>query len=60
MFSGKYQWAGNPEDGDCSLLVLNSRLDLDDGDWECQVTASAFDSRDQLTSKVAQLVVRGK
>ncbi|CAG0880543.1 unnamed protein product [Cyprideis torosa] len=58
IYKNKYEWAGNPDLGDCSLRVLNADLDFDDGDWECQVTASTYQSKDALTSRPARLVVR--
>jgi hypothetical protein len=57
---GKYEWAGNPDVGDCSIRVLNAALEYDDGEWECQVTASDFAAQDALTSRPVKLVVRGK
>ena len=69
---GKYEWAGQNgkvvqggevpsslEDGDCSLRILNANLEYDDGVWQCQVTPSAFNTRDALISEGAELVVRG-
>ncbi|CAG0893202.1 unnamed protein product [Cyprideis torosa] len=58
IYKNKYEWAGNPDLGDCSLRVLNADLDFDDGDWECQVTASTYQSKDALTSRPAKVVVR--
>ncbi|KAK2709999.1 hemicentin-2-like isoform X1 [Artemia franciscana] len=58
IYPGKYEWSGDPEQGDCSLKVLSARADLDDGLWECQVTASTFDSVDYLNSEPARLIVR--
>ena len=58
MFTGKYEWSGERQAGDCSLRVLDVAK-VDDGDWECQVTASAFMAQDALTSSIAPLVVRG-
>ena len=40
MHPGKYDWAAQPETGDCSLRILNADLEYDDGVWQCQVTAS--------------------
>ena len=60
MFDTKYEWAGNPETGDCSLRILNAELEYDDGVWQCQVTPSSFKDKDALISEGAQLVVRGK
>ena len=58
MFTGKIEWAGYRQSGDCSLRVFDAS-DVDDGDWECQVTASTFSAHDALTSNIARLVVRG-
>lgn len=60
IYIGKYDWAGNPDIGDCSLRIQNAALEYDDGEWECQVTASDFASQDALTSRPMKLVVRGK
>uniref|UniRef100_A0A2P2I5N8 Kin of IRRE-like protein 3 n=1 Tax=Hirondellea gigas TaxID=1518452 RepID=A0A2P2I5N8_9CRUS len=57
MFTGKYEWSGERSSGDCSLRVLDV-AEVDDGEWECQVTASAFTAQDALTSTIARLVVR--
>lgn len=57
MFVGKYEWAGDREAGDCSIRILDAG-EVDDGEWECQVTASTFAAHDALTSKIAQLIVR--
>ncbi|XP_066948051.1 irregular chiasm C-roughest protein-like isoform X2 [Macrobrachium rosenbergii] len=57
MFVGKYEWSGDMEAGDCSIRISDAS-EVDDGDWECQVTASAFTAQDALTSRIAQLVVR--
>ncbi|KAK4288357.1 hypothetical protein Pmani_038607 [Petrolisthes manimaculis] len=57
MFVGKYEWAGDRDAGDCSVRVMDA-AEMDDGGWECQVTASAFTAQDALTSRVARLVVR--
>ena len=59
MFPGKIDWAGDRKAGDCSIRVLDAS-DVDDGEWECQVTASSFTEQDALTSNIARLVVRGK
>ena len=58
MFTGKYEWAGDQSSGDCSLRILDA-AEVDDGAWECQVTASSFTAHDALTSRVALLIVRG-
>ena len=58
-YKGKYEWAGNPATGDCSLRILNANYDYDNGGWVCQVTASSFKERDTLISHPASLVVRG-
>ncbi|TRY72566.1 hypothetical protein TCAL_06514 [Tigriopus californicus] len=54
----KYEWAGNPDTGDCSLRVLAAELQYDDGVWQCQVTPSSFQNKDALTSEGAQIVIR--
>ena len=38
--SGKYEWAGQVDDGDCSLRVLRTNIAYDDGEWRCQVNIS--------------------
>ena len=38
IFPGKYEWSGSPEDGDCTLRVINASLEYDDGVWQCQVS----------------------
>ncbi|KAK2723067.1 hypothetical protein QYM36_003308 [Artemia franciscana] len=58
IYPGKYAWSGEPEQGDCSLKILSASRDLDDGEWECQVTASTPDSFDFLSFSPAHLYVR--
>ena len=60
MYPTKYEWAGSPEDGDCSLRILDASLEFDDGVWQCQVTPTSFLFKDSLISEGAELVVRGK
>ena len=60
MYPTKYEWAGSPEKGDCSIKILDANLEYDDGVWQCQVTPSSFQSKDSLISEGAELVVRGK
>jgi hypothetical protein len=61
MYPHKYEWAsGSQENGDCSIWVRAAQLEFDDGNWECQVTASDFHTQDALTSLPVHLVVRGK
>ena len=55
---GKYEWAGVREAGDCSIRVLKANIAYDDGEWECQVTQSSYQTHDGLSSAPAQLVVR--
>ena len=38
LLQGKYEWAGQQQQGDCSLRILRANLAYDDGLWECQVT----------------------
>ena len=60
LYNGKYEWAARSGSGDCSLNIMAIDIKFDDGLWECQVTASSFESQDALASKPARLVVRGK
>ena len=60
LYNGKYEWAARAGSGDCSLNLMAIDIKFDDGLWECQVTASSFESQDALASKPARLVVRGK
>lgn len=60
IYIKKYEWAGKEDDGDCSLWIRAATLEFDDGEWECQVTASDFTTQDALTSEPVRLVVRGK
>ena len=38
LFPGKYEWAGQVEQGDCSLRVLSVDPQYDAGVWVCQVS----------------------
>ncbi|XP_069682757.1 irregular chiasm C-roughest protein isoform X1 [Periplaneta americana] len=58
IYPKKYEWAGSQDTGDCSLWVRAATLEFDDGEWECQVTASDFTTQDALTSSPVRLVVR--
>ncbi|XP_047533502.1 hemicentin-2 [Vanessa atalanta] len=60
IYRGKYEWANedSPMGGDCSLWVRAATLQLDDGQWQCQVTASNYDVQDALSSPPAALAVR--
>ncbi|XP_037868186.1 hemicentin-1 isoform X2 [Bombyx mori] len=60
IYRGKYEWANenSPVGGDCSLWVRAATLQLDDGQWQCQVTASNYDVQDALSSPPAPLAVR--
>ena len=60
MYPTKYEWAGSPEKGDCSIKILDANLEYDDGVWQCQVTPTSFLFKDSLISEGAELVVRGK
>ncbi|KAL4716696.1 hypothetical protein ACJJTC_004815, partial [Scirpophaga incertulas] len=59
IYRGKYEWANenSPVGGDCSLWVRAATLQLDDGQWQCQVTASNYDVQDALSSPPAPLAV---
>ena len=59
IHTGKIEWAGRPEVGDCSLKVHNVDIAFDDGEWACQVAPSIWQAKDALSSKPAKLVVRG-
>ncbi|XP_063240065.1 hemicentin-2 [Bacillus rossius redtenbacheri] len=58
MYPKKYEWSSDEASGDCSLWVRTAAIEFDDGEWECQVTASDFMAQDALTSSPARLVVR--
>ena len=58
IFTGKYEWAGRKDRGDCSLVVMDADEVYDSGGWQCAVTASTFLAGDALVSGVAELVVR--
>ncbi|XP_045517850.1 hemicentin-2 [Pieris brassicae] len=60
IYRGKYEWANEHSSigGDCSLWVRAATLQLDDGQWQCQVTASNYDVQDALSSPPAALAVR--
>ncbi|XP_026467304.1 hemicentin-1 [Ctenocephalides felis] len=68
IYPKKYEWAAGDNagarsasgggGGDCSLWVRAATLEFDDGQWECQVTASDFTTQDALTSSPVRLVVR--
>ena len=60
MYENKYEWQGDREEGDCSLVVKEANIEYDNGVWQCQVTASDFTQRDTLISEGAELIVRGK
>ena len=60
IYPHKYEWSSSPENGDCSLRILDANLEYDDGVWQCQVTPSSFSIKDALISEGAELVVRGK
>ena len=58
IFPDKYEWAGDLKTGNCSLLILDTSAEYDDGVWQCQVTASNFKLSDSLISDGAEVVVR--
>ena len=58
IFEDKYEWAGNLDEGNCSLAILDASSEYDDGVWQCQVTASNFKEGDSLISEGAEVVVR--
>ncbi|XP_048478439.1 irregular chiasm C-roughest protein [Plutella xylostella] len=58
IYRGKYEWANENSPSDCSLWVRGATLQLDDGQWQCQLTASNYDVQDALSSPPAALAVR--
>ena len=60
MFEGKYEMRGDKEGGDCSVTVTGVDIKIDDGSWQCQVTATNITSGDALVSRLARLTVQGK
>lgn len=52
----KYSYARQPDDGDCSILIRNASVQLDDGLWQCQVLATELD-QPALQSRQVSLVV---
>ena len=58
IFKDKYEWAGDVASGNCSLRILDSSSEYDDGVWQCQVTASNFKKGDSLISEGGEVVVR--
>lgn len=59
LHTGKYEWAGRPQLGDCSFRIQEVDIRFDDGEWTCQVTSSDYQTQDALSSDIARLVVRG-
>lgn len=53
---GKYAFSRAPDDGDCSLSIRNASVQMDDGQWQCQVTPAETD-QETLQSREAGLVV---
>ena len=60
MFDGKYEMRGDREGGACSITVSSVDLKIDDGGWQCQVTATNISSGDALVSQLARLTVQGE
>lgn len=52
----KYSFSKTPDDGDCSLLVRNTSVALDDGHWQCQVLSPEID-QEPLQSRDVHLLV---
>lgn len=61
IYRGKYEWANenSPVGGDCSLWVRAATLQLDDGQWQCQVTASNYDVQVRYQSLIINLCALG-
>jgi len=58
FYKGKREWAGDSDQGDCSIRIFNAEYDYDNGRYICQVTASGFKETDTLISREAVLSVR--
>ncbi|CAN7980437.1 unnamed protein product [Ixodes pacificus] len=52
----KYVFKRSPKDGDCSVQILNTTLEEDDGPWQCQVTQTSINEK-PLASTNIKLVV---
>ncbi|XP_040071050.1 hemicentin-1 isoform X1 [Ixodes scapularis] len=52
----KYVYERSPKNGDCSLQILNTTLEEDNGSWQCQVTQASLDEK-PLASTNIKLVV---
>ena len=59
IYPGKREWAGDRDQGDCSIRILEADYNIDNGRYVCQVTASGFRATDTLISREAILSVRG-
>uniref|UniRef100_A0A090XDS0 Putative cell adhesion molecule n=1 Tax=Ixodes ricinus TaxID=34613 RepID=A0A090XDS0_IXORI len=53
---GKYNFEVEPEDGDCSLQIVNATLEKDDASWKCQVS-KATRKGSPITSSAIKLIV---
>ena len=60
IYPGKREWAGDRDQGDCSIRILEADYNIDNGRYVCQVTASGFRETDTLISREAILSVRGE
>ena len=60
IYPGKREWAGERDQGDCSIRILEADYNIDNGRYVCQVTASGFRETDTLISREAILSVRGE
>ena len=61
LYPGKYDWEGDPGQGDCSLRIHATKAQFDSGLWQCTVTATTYQGRiyfrDTLESDQVALVV---
>ena len=61
LYPGKYSWAGQPSQGDCSLRITDVAAQFDSGHWQCSVTASSYLGRlylrDTLDSEPVLLTI---
>lgn len=53
----KYAFLREPPDGDCSIHIKNSKIEEDDGMWQCQVTQTSL-TEPTLTSPDVKFTVR--
>ena len=60
LFPEKYSLNTPRIPGNCSLTIYGVDHELDDGEWQCQVTSSNISYQDALASSPAVLSVQGR